>query len=57
MKEIIDNILVIGHYNPDTDASASACAYAEFLNRIGRYDQNALAAIPNPLTPQSQLRF
>ncbi|MEM7314068.1 MAG: putative manganese-dependent inorganic diphosphatase [Planctomycetota bacterium] len=57
MKEIIENILVVGHHNPDMDASASATAYADFLNQIGRYESPAIGAIPGDLTPQARFVF
>lgn len=57
MREIFDKILVMGHFNPDTDAAASACGYAEFLNQIKRYDQKALGAVPGKLTPQTKFVF
>ena len=57
MRELINDILVIGHHNPDTDASASACAYADFLNRVGRYDRHVVGAAPGELTPQAMHVF
>ena len=57
LRAIIDNILVIGHHNPDTDASASAVSYAALLNRLGRYDQPVLGCSPGELTPQARFVF
>lgn len=50
-------ILVLGHQNPDTDASASAWGYAQYLTRIERYDAPVSAAVPGSLTPQSLFVF
>lgn len=52
-----DDILVIGHRNPDTDAAASSTAYAAFLNQLDRYTGEARAVIPGPLTPQARWVF
>lgn len=52
-----DDILVIGHRNPDTDAATSSTAYAAFLNQLGRYAGRAKAVIPGRLTPQAQWVF
>lgn len=52
-----DEILVIGHCNPDTDAAASATAYATFINLISRYPDSARAVIPGSLTPQMRWVF
>ena len=52
-----DPIHVIGHRNPDTDASTSATAYARFLNEIDRYDVPVVAAVPGVLTPQADWVF
>ena len=57
MHELLDSILVIGHHNPDTDAAASAAAYAHFLNALGRYDRPAVASVLGTLTPQTKHVF
>src|SRR5262245_8225367 len=48
-----ENILVLGHRNPDTDASTSAQAYANFLTRTSQYDSPVMAGIVGNLPPQS----
>lgn len=57
MRELLDSILVIGHYNPDTDAAASATAYAHFLNAIERYEKPVVPSVLGPLTPQTKYVF
>ncbi len=47
-----DGILVLGHRNPDTDASVSAHACVSFLQRTGRYQEPVTAGITGPLGPQ-----
>lgn len=44
-----DTVYVSGHQNPDTDSIISAIAYADLLNRTGKYH-----AIPVRLGPVSQ---
>lgn len=50
-------IYIIGHRNPDTDASTSASAYAGFLNAVERYDGQVIPAVCGPLTPQARWVF
>jgi manganese-dependent inorganic pyrophosphatase len=50
-------ILVLGHRNPDTDASTSAHAYAEFLNRTRAYDAAVVPGILGELPVQSRYVF
>ena len=50
-------IHIIGHRNPDTDASTSAVGYARFLNAVERYDVRVKAAVPGQLTPQARWVF
>ncbi len=50
-------VYVIGHKNPDTDASASAVAYAEFLNLTQRYSGQAVPVVAGCLLPQAQFVF
>lgn len=57
MHYLVDSILVVGHFNPDTDAAASAVCYAHLLNQIGRYDRPVLATVPSPMTPQTEYVF
>jgi manganese-dependent inorganic pyrophosphatase len=52
-----DHILVLGHRNPDTDASTSALGYSEFLNRSGIYPAPIVAGVLGELTPQSVFVF
>ena len=56
-REVIDQIIVVGHTNPDTDASASAAAYAAFLNRIARYDATVTPAVLGEQSPQARFVF
>lgn len=57
MHDVLNSILVIGHFNPDTDSSTSAVCYADFLNRIQRYESPAFGVTPGPLTPQAKHAF
>lgn len=57
MHHLLDSILVVGHFNPDTDAAASAACYAHLLNQIERYDRSVLATVPGPMTPQTKYVF
>ena len=50
-------VFVIGHCNPDTDASTSAVGYARFLNETERYDQRVIPTVPGQLTPQAKWVF
>lgn len=52
MNEVISHVVVMGHANPDMDASAAAVCYADFLNRVKRYDREAVGAVPSAPTPQ-----
>ena len=52
-----DHILVLGHRNPDTDASTSARGYAEFLNQAGAYTAPVVAGVLGELTAQSLFVF
>jgi manganese-dependent inorganic pyrophosphatase len=52
-----EHILVLGHRNPDTDASTSAHAYADFLNRTGAYEAPVVAGILGDLPAQSRYVF
>ena len=52
-----DHILVLGHRNPDTDASTSARGYADFLNRSGTYKAPVVAGVLGELPPQSVFVF
>jgi manganese-dependent inorganic pyrophosphatase len=51
------DVLVLGHRNPDTDASTSAHAYASFLNETGAYEGRVIAAVLGQLPPQSLFVF
>jgi manganese-dependent inorganic pyrophosphatase len=51
------HILVVGHRNPDTDASTSAWAYARFLRESRAYDTPVMAVIAGELPPQSRYVF
>lgn len=52
-----DGILILGHRNPDTDASVSAHAYANFLTRTERYDEPVTPGVTGPLGPQASYVF
>jgi manganese-dependent inorganic pyrophosphatase len=52
-----EGILVLGHRNPDTDASVSAYAYASFLQRTERYGDPVTAGVTGPLGPQASYVF
>jgi manganese-dependent inorganic pyrophosphatase len=52
-----EGILVLGHRNPDTDASVSAHAYASFLTRTERYDDPVTPGVTGPLGPQASYVF
>jgi len=52
-----EDVLVLGHKNPDTDASTSAHAYASFLSRTGAYEGRVIPAVLGPLPPQSLFVF
>jgi len=48
---------VLGHKNPDTDASTSAFALAELFNLEARFPETAEAGILGPLPPQARHVF
>ena len=57
MRELANKIVVLGHYSPDADSAAAACAYAELLKRLRRYPQPTFAAVPQPLASQALFLF
>ncbi len=57
MRQLFENILVLGHHNPDTDASTAAYCYAELLNQLQRYPEKAVGAVPGEFTPQTKFVF
>lgn len=50
-------LLVIGHKNPDTDASTAAAALAALINELGWFGGGAHACILGPLPPQARYVF
>jgi manganese-dependent inorganic pyrophosphatase len=50
-------LLVVGHRNPDTDASTSAVALAALLNSTGILPGKAVAAVLGELPPQARFVF
>jgi manganese-dependent inorganic pyrophosphatase len=57
--EIMTNIYVIGHKNPDNDSIVSAAVYADFLNETKPDDSDAnyIAARLGGIPPESQYVF
>lgn len=50
-------LLILGHRNPDTDASTSAFALSDFINRTGLFGGNSLPGVAGPLPPQARYVF
>ena len=52
VNKMSDEIYIIGHMNPDTDAICSAIAYAEFKKRT-RWDDNYIPARIGDINPET----